>query len=186
MADGLKNYIHPSTRFYQYADDLLLLQSTENGADEDNLQSSLDGVQNWCVTSGLQVNNAKSKLVKFSRGRKDDITTYHCGDELIPEVEHIKYLGLIIDRKLSFNKYVNTLRERPTRLMYAAARICSYIKKSQISVRLYRIYIEPIILYGSATWAGRTRIMMQTIENAHRIAYTSSSGDTNAPAFARL
>lgn len=169
VADLLRNFIH-STKHFQYANDLLLTQPIREGNDEDNLQQSLLGVKNWCTASGLQINYTKWKVIKCTRGQQEHYTTYDVDGVSLPEVEDIRYLGIVFDSKLSFNKNALVLRERSTRLAYAAARLCAYLKKRKLCLKLYQIYIEPIILFGAATWSCRNNKMMTAITYAHRIA----------------
>lgn len=181
VADSISRHIRPSTKLYQYADDILLAQPIKDGSDEDELQLSLEGVVKWCSESGLKINQQKSKVIKFTRRQSDAITKYDVDGVELPEVEDIRYLGIIFDRKLSFNKQSSVLRERTTRFTYAAARLCGYLKKRKLCMRLYQIYIEPIILFGAATWSCRTSKMMAAISNAHRIATKTAMGTAMRP-----
>lgn len=169
VANKIKQHIHASTKLYQYADDTLLVQSISSGSDEDALQTSIDGIADWASSTGLMVNASKTKLIKFSRGTRDTLTTYTCNGNIIPEDDHIRYLGVIFDYKMSFNKHAAEVRDRTTRFMYAAVRLCKFIKQPLMIQRIYKIYVEPIILYAAATWSTRTN-KMTMIENSHRIA----------------
>lgn len=181
VADRICYFIQPTTKLLQYADDLLLAQPIRDGTDEDQLKLSLLGIQDWCFASGLRINHTKSKVIKFTRGQPDELTKYDVDGVVLPEVEDIRYLGIVFDRKLSFNKHSLVLRERTTRLTYAAARLCAYLKNRKLCMKLYNIYIEPIILFGAATWACRTNKMMAALSNAHRIATRTSLGTAMRP-----
>lgn len=170
VANQITSRIHPTTMLYQYADDIALIQPVTCGADKDALQCSIDGVNSWCADSGLKINKKKSIIVKFYRGQKDELTDYYCDGTKLPEQNEVKYLGVILDNKLTFNKHAAILNERATRLTYAAWRLARYIRNPQMTLKLYHVYIEPILLYGSAIWAFRTKKQMQLIETSHRIA----------------
>lgn len=181
VADSICRHIRPSTKMYQYADEILLAQPIKDGSDEDELQLFLRGISDWCNESGLRINKEKSKVLKFTRRQPDNLTSYEVEGVALPEVDDIRYLGIIFDRKLSFNKQSSVLRERTTRLTYAAARLCTYLRNKKLCMRLYQIYIEPIILFGAATWACRTNKMMTAISYAHRIATRTAMGTAMRP-----
>lgn len=90
-------------------------------------------------------------------------------------------LGVILDSKLTFNKHAAMLNERASRLMYAAWRLAKYIKNPRMALKLYHIYIEPIVLYGAAVWTFRTKKQMQLIEGSHRIATRAALGSSPYP-----
>lgn len=116
----------------------------------------------------MKINRTKSAIVKFSRRRPDYFTNYQLEGADIPVVQNIKYLGLHLD-KLTFNYHVTKLCERTTRLAYAAARLCSSVKKPKLIVKLFDVYIDPIIMYGAVVWAFRTKKMTSLLEHSHRI-----------------
>lgn len=169
VADQIRHHIHPSTRMYQYADDTLLVQPIAAREDEDALQQSIDGVVRWASSAGLSINSDKTKINEFTRGRRVNINEYSCNNHIIPEVDYIRYLGITLDHKLSFNKHAAEVRDRTTRFMYAAVRLCKYIKNQMLCQRLYRIYVEPILLYAAS------------IENCHRIATQTALGTPIRP-----
>lgn len=119
--------------------------------------------------------------MKFYRGNKDELTEYHCDGQKLPEVNEARYLGIILDNKLTFNKQAAALNERTTRLMYAAWRLAKYIKNLRLALKLYHIYIEPIVMYAAATWCFRTKKQMQTIEHSHKIATRAALGTPPHP-----
>lgn len=147
-----------------------MIQSIEGGHDEDALQDSINGAVYWASSAGLTVNAQKTRIIKFARGKQDTVTSYTCDGNTIEEADAIKYLGITFDRKMTFNLHAAEVRERTTRFMYAGVRLCKYIKQRKLIMRIYKIYVEPIILYAAAAWTTRTKKMAAMLENGHRIA----------------
>jgi len=74
--------------------------------------------------------------------------------KIIPQVQTLKYLGIIMDYKLTFRDHINYVTEKCTRLVFALA------KSAKINWGLGRkalktIYVEGILsllIYGAPVW----------------------------------
>jgi hypothetical protein len=55
----------------------------------------------------MKINPDQSKEVGFTRARVKDRLTYYFGDQLIPEENSFKYLGIIIRSDLSWADHIN-------------------------------------------------------------------------------
>ena len=68
----------------------------------------------------------------------------------------MKYLGIIIDYKLTFRDHINYVTEKCTRLVFALAKSAK-INWGLGHKALKRIYaggIFPLLLYGAPVWIG--------------------------------
>jgi hypothetical protein len=74
-----------------FADDLLLLSENKEG-----LQHCLNKLNSYCITWRLQINLKKTKIMIFSKGKKD-YSIYHFfqNNSQIEIVERYKYLGIV-------------------------------------------------------------------------------------------
>ena len=82
-----------------YADDIVLM--AEN---EENLQSMLNTLSDWCRHWRVLINTNKSKCMHFRRGNSQRTQSeFHIGDSKLETVD--KYLGVVFHDKmdLSFN-----------------------------------------------------------------------------------
>jgi hypothetical protein len=55
----------------------------------------------------MKINLDKSKAVGFARARVKERLRYYFGDQLIPEANSCKYLGIIIRSDVSWADHVN-------------------------------------------------------------------------------
>jgi len=69
--------------------------------DTEKLQKVLDRLGEWAVENALKLNPSKRKTVRFTRARAKDPLYYMLGDQLIPEANSCKYLGIILRSDLS-------------------------------------------------------------------------------------
>jgi len=78
----------------------------------DNLQTDLNRLGEWALENEMKINPGQSKEVRFRKaGVKERIRCYF-GDQLFPEANSFKYLGIIIRSDLNWADHVNyTLRK---------------------------------------------------------------------------
>ena len=81
-----------------YADDIVLLSDRE-----ENLQTMLHTLGEWCCKWGLTINGNKSKVMHF-RSQSVDKTGFQfiCADETLEIISQYKYLGLILTEHLDY------------------------------------------------------------------------------------
>ena len=96
-----------------YANDIVLLAERE-----EDMQSLLNCLDNWCRRWEMKVNNAKTKIVHF---RPQSIvktnTTFVCGDEQLDIVSQYKYLGLLFTEYLEYDKMAKKVAESANRAL---------------------------------------------------------------------
>lgn len=91
-----------SVKVLQYADDLLFYCS-DNSIEylSTQLSLSLISLKSWLVRHGLELSVGKSTAVLFSRLRNPPFLNIKYDGKLIPQKEEAKFLGLVLDSKLS-------------------------------------------------------------------------------------
>jgi len=102
----------PGVECSLYVDDFLICyQSKHIHIIERHVQRCLNKLQNWADTNGFKFYTSKTVCMHFCRLRK-----LHPEPEIllngtpIPVVEEVKFLGLILDRKLSFLPHLRYLK----------------------------------------------------------------------------
>jgi hypothetical protein len=80
------------------------------------LQTDLNRLGEWAVKNEMRINPGKSKAVSFNRARVKDSLRYCIGDQLIPEANSFKYLGIIIRSDLSWADHINYTLKKYGRL----------------------------------------------------------------------
>ena len=98
-----------------YADDIVLISP-----DEKSLQKMLDYIRKWCNKWRMGINTEKTQVVHFRR--KNTPQTAFCftfGDSLLEIVPFYKYLGVIFDENLNFDKTSSVLADAACRALGA-------------------------------------------------------------------
>ena len=98
-----------------YADDLTLMAENEN-----DLQTLINCVENWCNKWRMSVNHLKSKIVHFRKVRVS-ITdfSFTFQNKTVDIVHKYKYLGLILEEHLDFKASINELCSKGGRALGA-------------------------------------------------------------------
>lgn len=137
-----------------YADDILLISHSESLTDlENNTNRALDIITSWGNSVKLEFGPDKTQIMGFSnKSLKCNIKIHNT---LIKFVNQIKYLGIIIDRKLNFIKHSEYIIDKAKKLYN---KLITFVKPTwgvhpeNLKV-LYQQVVEPIICYAAGIWS---------------------------------
>lgn len=128
-----------------YADDTLLLAETK-----EDLQDALNATMTYCKNWDLQINEKKTKVMVFSRGRIRKIPQFVLDGENLDVVNEFTYLGIIFTNNGSFKK---TIANNVTKAKRAMFKLLNNAKKldlnAETQIELFDRTVSPILLYGA-------------------------------------
>jgi len=145
-----------------YADDLLLLSETENG-----LQSCLNSLQNYCNKWKLKVNINKTKVIIFSKGKKDfSKFNFSINGTAIEIVEKYKYLGIILYFNGNLKHAAEHLYNQSLKALFSIKPkiLNSSDLNINLKLKLFDTLIRPICTYGSEIWISDFNINESNID----------------------
>jgi hypothetical protein len=154
-----------------FADDTALFYTHKNRAHvAKKLQTAANTLGEWFRTWRIEVNPEKSAAVFFSRSCKPLPPDIKLFDRRIPWVKKVKYLGVTLDRYLSFAPHIIEVRNRA---YFVLGRLFHLIgKRSKMSLRnkclLYTACVRPIMTYASVVFAHASKSninKLQVIQN---------------------
>ena len=129
-----------------YADDTAIYLSGKNHVDTSLLlQQDLSRFEQWCAGNKLTVNVSKTKYMSFSHKPRNCILSLN-GERLL-RVPTYTYLGVILDPKLNYDKFIQQQTRNVNFRSYQLARLSKYLEM-QILVLIYKTFILPIIEYA--------------------------------------
>lgn len=137
-----------------YADDTAIMASDSNPRNASKkLQNALNLIEGWLDKWRISVNEAKSVQVTFTL-KRDNCPQVKINDKLIPAQDDVKYLGLHLDKRLTWRKHIFAKRCQlgiKLRKMYWLMG-----RKSKLSmankVLLYKCMLKPVWTYGIELW----------------------------------
>lgn len=140
-------------KFTAYADDLILMISTSDlNQLEIKLRESFDIINSWCTTTELKLNLDKTKFMLLNKRKiPRDIKLY---DNRVSLSKDLKYLGVVIDKNLTWNSHLEHLENKINKLL-SRINYFSFIK-SEIELlykrKLYNSVFIPTMCYASNIW----------------------------------
>ena len=97
-----------SSEISLFADDALLYKEIKTIQDVRNLQVDLDNLTQWEHDWSMEFNADKCKVIRITNKRKITNGTYSIHGYNLELVKTAKYLGVILDDKLSFRQHITT------------------------------------------------------------------------------
>ncbi len=116
-----------------------------------HLQSDLNNLSMWFKVNKVSVNCSKTKCILFCGQRskhKNNVLDLTLNDSPLDQVNEIKYLGLVIDRYLTFEEHVKSICGKITARTKLLWRIHCSIPRS-LAPTLYKSLIYPHFLYSN-------------------------------------
>ena len=172
VIDGLLRNLNDRGIYAQgYADDLAILV---RGSFIDTLmevmQSALETTESWCRDAGLSINPRKTELVVFTRKYKlGTIRGPILGDVRLAPAESVKYLGVILDRKLLWREHL----ENRCRSVISYFWMCRRAVGQTWGLRpgmvhwIYSAILRPRLLYAAVVWWPRVQKVAARVALEH-------------------
>ena len=96
-----------------FADDTAVYKS---GRSIDHLnttmQNNLANIQKWCDQWGSRLSLDKTVAILFSHAIKDHKINLNLGPKQIKIVDSVKFLGVILDKKLNWNEHIQYIQSK--------------------------------------------------------------------------
>ena len=132
-----------------WADDLVLVST-----DPLHLQAQLDALDAYCMENKLNVNTKKTQVMYVhtrSSHRPSSMHVFTYRGIQLDYVDEYKYLGVLIDRKGSFDTQAVALIKKATACMYMCMSKCRHIAfrcPPKLRVTLFRAYVVSHFIYA--------------------------------------
>ena len=156
-----------------FADDFsIFLECQDPTLGENLFQEAATNIHRWSLRNGLNISPSKSTAMHFCRKYKCQKTlNVSLNTTPIPLTESAKYLGLIFDNKLSWSKYVNSLKQSCfTKLNFLKKLAHTYYGSDRATqLNLYRALIRSKLDYGSPIYLSASKSILDslnTIQNS--------------------
>ncbi|MCP4494208.1 MAG: RNA-directed DNA polymerase [Gammaproteobacteria bacterium] len=154
-----------------FADDIVLFKPIPNSIDVTTFQSDVSVLQDVIQQIHLSFQPPKCKALILSYGNRvdhSDVDLYLSGVKL-EVVTDSRYLGVIVDRKLSFVPHSRAATVRSKRAIGALCR--KFRKTAPVSVleRVYKVCILPALLYGVEVWFPGVKHCKVNLERVQRL-----------------
>ena len=153
-----------------YADDTVIYISHSDYMTAVHLiQNDLAGVHAWCDSNKLTINCKKTKFCLYGmrsiirKGKMLDITL-SLNNQILEQVCSYKYLGLILDEHLNYNKHIKEMNKLVAHKLYLMSKIRKYITEIAC-INIFKTMVLSLIEYCDIIYAGTSQGNLSNIDN---------------------
>ena len=107
----------------------------------------------------------------FDRKRKQSVYDINIkiGDKKINEVQQTKFLGIIVDNKLTWNNHISVLTTKIAKSIGILLKCRKYLEE-RILLNLYYSFIYPYLLYGNLIWGNAATTLVEKVGKKQKLA----------------
>ena len=162
------------SQVWLFADVTAVYLTVSSLQDSQVLQSDLDSLQCWEQT--WDKGPSKCQVHHITRSRKPVMSRYFMQYQELESVDTAKYLGVGINRDLSWNTHINNIAACAKRTLGFVKRNVQ-TKNKDIRTQANNSLVRPQVEYGSAVWSPYTKENKDKIEMVQRRASRWVSSD---------
>ena len=142
----------PGCVILKYADDTAVLGEIRM-SDESVYRNEIKHVVNWCNENHLVLNASKTKELIIDL-RKRPLCQYPVvmGDTCVNVVRSYKYLGMVIDDRLSWYENSDLLYKKGRKRLYFLRKLNSFHIDNELLSLFYSAMVQSVICYGLVCW----------------------------------
>ncbi|GIX70133.1 probable RNA-directed DNA polymerase from transposon BS [Caerostris darwini] len=138
-----------------FADEVVILFSAPATYHFTNMCiAPLKKVSNWLIQNDLQLNHDKSIFSIFAKKNYSHIPNIKIGSHKIKYLKQFKYLGLVMDKQLSWHAHLDYVTSKITKLMQKINRTTRVYwgLSPPVKKEIYNRVLEKIMFYGHEIW----------------------------------
>ena len=147
-----------------FADDTNLFASGTNIIQlQDAVTNDLNNIAEWLKVNRLSLNIKKTHFMIFSKRKQPqpDVNIKIKGRP-IEEVDRTKFLGTIVDNKLSWKYHISYISGKIARGIGIIKKARKFLKKESL-LSLYYSFIYPYLIYCNHVWGNACKSYLKTL-----------------------
>ena len=117
----------------------------------------------------MKFNTVKCNQMTISNKRKPIIKQYYLGNDKLTPQDFVKYLGVTIDKKLTFVQHTKEKCKSATTVLNMLRRNLYFAPRS-VKSKAYMSSVLPILEYASTCWQPTTKSSINALEMVHHNA----------------
>ena len=150
-----------------FADDSLLYRIIRTPLDSQILQNDLNKLQLWSENNKMEFHPGKCQLLRITNKIKKINGPYQILNTPIMEVDSAKYLGVVIDKNLSWKpNHIATIKKCNSTLAFLKRNLSSSPKF--VKDRCYTALVRPKLEYACAVWDPHHKDQIRDLEKVQK------------------
>lgn len=153
-----------------YADDTVIISADDSWSQaQDKITLYLNKVANWLAFNKLSLNTEKTVFMTFGNycNSVPSEINIKIDNQNLERVESHKYLGIIIDYKLKWDKHIEYMVNKTKYMIYIFAKLKKIMDKKTL-MQIYYAFFNSIMNYGIIAWGGAYNNNLNLIQNIQR------------------
>lgn len=153
-----------------FADDTAVFSSHEFSLNiETNLKHAIEVLEKYYTKWKIKLNVGKTQAIFFTRKRKPCFlpsNQLHVSGTTIEWEQSVKYLGVHLDSKLTFNQHIqNTLKK----ISIAIKMLYPFINRQSLltnenKIIIHKVIFQAILLYGCPVWGNAAKCHLKKLQ----------------------
>ena len=139
--------------FFLFADDTNIYFEANNlDKIQEVMNKGLKLLREWLIANRHALNVSKTNFTIFSPPNKPCINiTLLINKKAIEQKEYVKYLGVLLDSKLSFCHHISSIKKKISRAIGIMHKMKSYVSKNVLTCLHYSL-VYPFLIYAIPIW----------------------------------
>ena len=163
----------------QFADDLVLwIKGSDLTTIGSKMNKKLTKINNYLTKKNLTISPGKSVATLFTRKNKiPEKPNIFIGGSIVEYKDSAKYLGLILDRKMTWKHQIGaTMSKARSRMGELRNTINTYKLSHDTSLTLYKTNVRPVLEYGSEVWGDTCETNLNRLDSIEHMGITAALG----------
>ena len=159
--NDLKNAIKYSS-VHQYADDTNLMFADKSVKKINKyINHDLKLLSEWLIANRISLNTDKTEIIIFKNKNKkiNKKLNFRISGQKIKPTNAVKYLGVILEENLSWDKHLNILNKRLGCAIGILTKLRHYVPKMLLRTVYYSLFNSHLI-YGCQIWGNNNSILL--------------------------
>ena len=178
--NSLMEHVPPGVQSSLFADDFVVYCSGYSAVDVcQKIQVAINAATNWAKVRGFKFSTQKTKAIRFTRLRhREEIPTLFMNGSILPFEEEVRYLGIILDKKLNFNSHINDLAIK-VKHRFNVLKVVSCYNWGADRTTLLRIYLTLCLSkidYGCQIYGSASKTSLEKLDVIHNMALRICTG----------
>ena len=178
--NGLLEQVPVGVHGLAYADDFAIVCSRSSALEAGlKIQSAINLATTWARSRGFKFSPGKTKAIRFCRlRRREVIPTLTLEGSILPYEDCVKYLGMVLDQKLTFKPHITELLCNVKQRLNIL-KVVSHFNWGADRITLLRMY-QALVLskidYGCQIYGGACKTTLKKLDVAHNMALRICTG----------
>ena len=146
------NSISLNLEVITFADDAsIFMSNSDTEILESKMNEELAAIFTWFECNKLKLNTQKTGFQFFTKNKNVTEPCLEINGTVIKKVEEVKFLGLLVDSKLTFKAHIHKLGTKMSQLAGVIGNAKHFLNQSQLML-LYNSLLVPHLTYCSLIW----------------------------------